>query len=198
VSVNAAFRELTGHDANKIVGRKVGDLQLWESDTELESARRDAKDDGSFRNREARLLHKDGTSIDCLVSTETISVPGKRRLLWLFQDITERRRSEAQLVDAIDAVMKDATWLSRSIVDKLATLRRPGPQAPIANLSTREREILALICDDLDDKMIAEQLDLSRNTVRNHVARIYAKIGVNRRSGAVVWGRERGMGSRLT
>ena len=43
---------------------------------------------------------------------------------------------------------------------------------------------------------IAARLGLSRNTVRNHVARLYAKIGVNRRSGAVVWGRERGMGTR--
>ncbi|RYY05510.1 MAG: LuxR family transcriptional regulator, partial [Alphaproteobacteria bacterium] len=51
------------------------------------------------------------------------------------------------------------------------------------------------ICDDLDDGAIAERLGLSRNTVRNHVARIYAKIGVNRRSGAVVWGQARGMGS---
>ena len=119
-------------------------------------------------------------------------------MLWLYQDITERRQSEAELIDAIDAVMKDASWLSRSIVDKLATLRRRGPHAPAVDLSPREREILALICDDLDDTAIAGQLGVSRNTVRNHVASIYGKIGVNRRSGAVVWGRERGMGRRQT
>ena len=43
---------------------------------------------------------------------------------------------------------------------------------------------------------IAARLGLSRNTVRNHVARLYAKIGVNRRGGAVEWGRERGMRTR--
>lgn len=48
--------------------------------------------------------------------------------------------------------------------------------------------------DDLDDTAIADRLSISRNTVRNHVASIYAKIGTSRRSGAVVWGRERGMG----
>jgi len=31
--------------------------------------------------------------------------------------------------------------------------------------------------------------------VRNHVATLYGKIGVNRRSAAVVWGRERGFGA---
>ena len=45
-------------------------------------------------------------------------------------------------------------------------------------------------------RAISRKLGLSRNTVRNHVARLYAKIGVNRRSAAVIWGRERGMGRR--
>ena len=84
-------------------------------------------------------------------------------------------------------------------MDKLATLRNPrtsaGASAPVADLSQREREVLELICQDLDDAAIADRLDLSRNTVRNHVARLYAKIGVNRRSAAVVWAHERGVGA---
>jgi DNA-binding NarL/FixJ family response regulator len=115
--------------------------------------------------------------------------------LWVYQDVTERRRDELELAKAIDEVMQDTSWLSRSILDKLATLRRPQTQSPAEDLSPREREVLGLICDDLDDTAIAERLSLSRNTVRNHVARIYAKLGVSRRSGAVIWGRERGMGS---
>jgi DNA-binding CsgD family transcriptional regulator len=39
----------------------------------------------------------------------------------------------------------------------------------------------------LADKMIAERLSLSGNTVRNHVASIYAEIGVNRRAAAIAW-----------
>ena len=38
----------------------------------------------------------------------------------------------------------------------------------------------------------------SANTVRNHVSRLYAKIGVNRRSAAVIWARERGIGGRAS
>jgi DNA-binding NarL/FixJ family response regulator len=118
-------------------------------------------------------------------------------VLWLYQDISARRRSELELVEAIEAVMKDANWLSRSIMDKLATLRGPRGAALVkkdaADISPREREVLELICQGVDDSGIAEKLALSRNTVRNHVARLYAKIGVNRRSAAIVWARERGI-----
>jgi DNA-binding CsgD family transcriptional regulator len=60
-------------------------------------------------------------------------------------------------------------------------------------LTPREREVLSLICKGHDDADIASMLKLSRNTVRNHISTLYGKIGVNRRSAAVVWGRERGM-----
>jgi DNA-binding CsgD family transcriptional regulator len=44
----------------------------------------------------------------------------------------------------------------------------------------------------LGDAEIAKKLGLTRNTVRNHVARIYNKTGVHSRAAAVVWARERG------
>ena len=195
-SVNAAFRKLTGYEEDVSVGRTASELRLWDDAEVRKAAEREVQERGSLRDQEARLLPKDGAQVDCLVSAETVSVHDAGCVLWLFQDITERRRSEAELVDAIDAVMTDASWLSQSIMDRLATLRRPGSAAPAVELSPREREILELICSDMDDRTIAERLALSRNTVRNHVARLYAKISVNRRSGAVVWGRERGIGSR--
>ncbi|QAY78851.1 PAS domain S-box protein [Sphingosinicella sp. BN140058] len=194
--VNAAFRRLTDYGGDDAVGRTAHDLQLWESSTRREALERALSEQGSIRNADGRLVSRNGVPVDCTVSAETISVEGAPCVLWLYQDVTERRRSEAELADAIDEVMKDASWLSHAILDKLATLRRPETRAAAIELSPREREILDLICDDLDDDAIAERLGIARNTVRNHVARLYAKIGVNRRSGAVVWGRERGMGTR--
>ena len=194
-SVNGAFRRLTGYAEHDLIGRTADELSLWESSEQREAAERTVQEHGSLRDCADRLMTRSGAIVDCVVSAETISVQGTPCNLWLYQDVTERRRTEQELVDAIDEVMKDASWLSRSIMDKLATLRRPGPPTPSADLSPREREILELICSDLDDAAIAARLNLSRNTVRNHVARLYAKIGVNRRSGAVVWGRERGIGT---
>ncbi len=193
-SVNAAFLLLTGWDKEQATGRTADDLQLWNDAGHRAAAEREVKDRGGFRNWDVRLLAKDNSQIDCLASTETISMHGTPCVIWIYQDITERRRTELELVEAIEGVMKDASWLSRSIVDKLAMLRRPASPLPATDLSAREREILSLVCKDFDDATIADSLGLSRNTVRNHIARIYAKIGVNRRSGAVIWGRERGMG----
>ncbi|MEG3126010.1 PAS domain S-box protein [Sphingomonas sp. GB1N7] len=199
INLNDAFRRLTGYSGHDAIGRVAEDLQLRNDAQQRLGLEEEVHRRGGFRGHDVRVLGKDGVAIDCIASAERISVHGDECVLWLYQDITDRRRSELELVEAIEAVMKDANWLSRSIMDKLATLRNPRAgernAPPAADISPREREVLDLICQDLDDAGIAERLGLSRNTVRNHVARLYAKIGVNRRSAAVVWARERGVGS---
>ncbi|MHA6724230.1 PAS domain S-box protein [Sphingomonas sp. RS2018] len=191
-ATNAAFRALTGSKSDSDDATGTARLSLWPDGEQGTALQQELSKQGTLRDRGIRVSTTDGGTIDCLVSAETI---GTHSILWLLQDVTKRLNRERELADAIDAVFKDASWLSRSILDKLATLRQPAPSAPAVDLTPREREILELICDNLDDGMIADRLALSRNTVRNHVARVYAKIGVNRRSGAVVWGRERGIGS---
>jgi PAS domain S-box-containing protein len=193
--VNASFTELTGYDATEIMGRPLGEVELWETSAmrrEIEAAIDSGCD---LRSHEARIQAKDGARIDCLVSTEAIPLGGDACVLWAFQDITQRKATEIELVEAIEAVMKDTSWFSRSIMDKLARLRAPQAEVDgpgLEDLTAREREVLALICRGYDDKTIARTLNVAGNTVRNHVARIYAKIGVNRRIAAVTWARARG------
>ncbi|MGF9762222.1 response regulator transcription factor [Microvirga sp. 0TCS3.31] len=100
--------------------------------------------------------------------------------------------------------MADASWFSRGVVEKLAALRhppRPGQSpaqaqatASVADLTPREREVLTLVCQGKSDPEIGTELKLARNTVRNHIASLYQKLGVNRRSALIVWARERGIG----
>ena len=195
--VNAAFAALSGLDPQAIIGKRLGDSGLWETAATQHAIEAALQSGEPLHNFETRMKTSDGAVLDIVVSTETMQLRNADCVLWAFQDITARKHSETELVEAIEAVMKDTTWFSRSIMDKLARLRAPEPLQPsveIEELTVREREVLALICRGLDDKLIARELDVSSNTVRNHVARIYAKIGVNRRNAAVAWARERGFG----
>jgi len=53
-------------------------------------------------------------------------------------------------------------------------------------LSVREAEIMSLIADGHSNGEIAAQLVLAEKTVKNHVNRIYAKLGAESRSAAIV------------
>ncbi len=59
-------------------------------------------------------------------------------------------------------------------------------------LSPREREVLRLVCDGLGNKEIAQRLYLSLRTVENHLAAVYAKLGVASRTEAAVLAVRRG------
>jgi DNA-binding NarL/FixJ family response regulator len=72
----------------------------------------------------------------------------------------------------------------------------PGldPAAAFPQLTTREREILDLIAAGRDNADIAARLFVSPNTLRNHISRIFAKLGLANRAQAIVRAREAGLG----
>src|SRR5262245_11076308 len=72
----------------------------------------------------------------------------------------------------------------RSVLAPEAPARLAG-EPPAALLSSREREVLALIANGLSDQEIAEQLFLSPHTVHRHVANIRHKLGRGSRTAAV-------------
>lgn len=59
-------------------------------------------------------------------------------------------------------------------------------------LTPREREVLALIAEGLGNAQIAQRLDISEKTVRNHVSNLFDKLGVWTRAQAIVFALERG------
>ena len=61
-----------------------------------------------------------------------------------------------------------------------------------AVLSAREREVLALMTDGLSNARIAEQLQISEKTARNHASNLFDKLGVRSRAEAIVFARDRG------
>ena len=60
-------------------------------------------------------------------------------------------------------------------------------------ISVREREVLAEIVAGRSNKEIAARLKVSPNTVKTHVARLFEKLGANRRTEAIRRARELGI-----
>jgi DNA-binding NarL/FixJ family response regulator len=67
-----------------------------------------------------------------------------------------------------------------------------GAPLPSSSLSARERELLELVASGLTNKSIARRLDLSINTVKYHLASIFAKLEARTRAEAVSEAARRG------
>jgi HD-GYP domain-containing protein (c-di-GMP phosphodiesterase class II) len=89
-----------------------------------------------------------------------------------------------------------ACRLDGEVVD--AVLRAAGhpvtrrPERP-SGLTTREIEILGLVARGLTNKEIAQRLQITAKTVRNHVEHVYSKIGVSNRAAASLFATEHGL-----
>ncbi|MFI2435900.1 response regulator [Streptomyces sp. NPDC018693] len=98
----------------------------------------------------------------------------------------------SDLVSAVRTVASGQSMLDPATTARLMrTLRTEPAPAPeespeLASLSPREREILTLIGDGLTNREIGQRLYLSEKTVKNHISRLLAKLGVQRRVQAAV------------
>ncbi|GAA2081484.1 response regulator transcription factor [Pseudolysinimonas kribbensis] len=101
-----------------------------------------------------------------------------------------------QLIDAVHTVARGEALLSPSVTTRLIErfVARADREAtgPIAALTARERDVLRAIADGLTNHEIARRLIVSDATVKTHVARILAKLGVRDRVQAVVLAYESG------
>lgn len=67
------------------------------------------------------------------------------------------------------------------------------PIATHERLTARELEVLALVAEGLDNRVIGRRLGVSRSTVKHHLEAIFAKLGVHGRMEAVREGMRRGL-----
>ena len=153
---------------------------------------------GGLQDVALPIPRPEGRAVDCFVATIQVMMDGKPSPVCVIQQTSEQKEP-SQLIAAIEAVMSDSSWLARMIVEKFNALRQGTRSSPRSSdldiLTGREREVLWLICEGRSDSEMGEMLHLSQNTVRNHIASLYRKIGVNRRSAAVIWARERALTS---
>jgi DNA-binding NarL/FixJ family response regulator len=112
--------------------------------------------------------------------------------------LLKRTRPE-ELIAAVHTVATGDSLLSpsvtRRVIDRMA--QQPTPELAghdkLDELTPREREVLELIARGLSNREIAEVLTLEESTVRTHVKRILAKLGLRDRVQAVIFAYETGI-----
>jgi DNA-binding NarL/FixJ family response regulator len=125
---------------------------------------------------------------------------------FLLKDVTAERLFDAvRVVAAGEALLAPA--VTRRLISEFTRLR-PSPEiagaAPadvLSRLTPRETEVLRLVAEGLSNPEVARRLVVTEETVKTHVSRVLAKLGLRDRtqavvaayeSGLIVPGRERG------
>lgn len=106
--------------------------------------------------------------------------------------------SADKLAEAIHTAMAGKPTLAPEAAQILIenTTRRPAREQ--FGLTDREMEVLELIASGLNNRQIADELFLSRSTIKTHVSNILTKLGVSSRTEAVAMSLERNIIPRST
>lgn len=109
----------------------------------------------------------------------------------LVKAVREVSKGNYVLNDAVLAKPQVATWLINQF-EQTQVNDADGAEFAFQPLSTREMEILTCITRGKSNKEIAQQLGISRQTVKNHMTSILRKLAVNDRTQAAVYALRRG------
>ncbi|WP_069163489.1 response regulator [Nocardia altamirensis] len=155
--------------------------------------------------------------LDGLTATETIVAVGGTRVLVLTtydSDANLYRALQAgasgfllkslppeELVAAIRIAARGDALIDPSMTRRLAarfatTLAPPHTPPEVEQLTARELEVLLLLADAHSNAEIAARLGVGEETVKTHVSRVLAKLGVRDRIHAVVYAHQHGLVSR--
>lgn len=102
-----------------------------------------------------------------------------------------------ELMRAVRTVAAGDCWLDPAVTARVLaayrTVRDTPRPAGADELTTRERDVLAAIGSGMSNTEIAAALSISELTVKSHVGRIFAKLGLRDRAAAIVYAFDRGI-----
>ena len=103
--------------------------------------------------------------------------------------LKDRVADVAEFLDALDRVAAGGSVLDPEVVAQLLARSRH----PLAGLTAREREVLALIGQGRSNAEIATSLFVGEGTVKTHINHVFSKLGLRDRAAAVVFAFDHGL-----
>jgi DNA-binding NarL/FixJ family response regulator len=106
--------------------------------------------------------------------------------------------NQADIVRAVHAVGAGGAMFGPAVAQRMLEFfahAQTRPAAVFPQLTDRERDVLDLVAQGLNNGRIARRLSISEKTVRNHVSNIFTKLAVVDRAQAVIRAREGGLGT---
>jgi DNA-binding NarL/FixJ family response regulator len=145
---------------------------------------------------------------DGIEATRAILTQAPETAVLVLTSFSDRRRiTDALAAGAVGYLLKDAS--AEEVVRGIRVAAEGGspldPRAarslleaksapdPLAGISPREREVLALLLEGMPNKLIARRLEISEKTVKSHLTSIFRQIGVTDRVQAIIWVERQGL-----
>jgi DNA-binding NarL/FixJ family response regulator len=92
--------------------------------------------------------------------------------------LKERVSDLDQLVNAIREVARGGSVVDAKVVENLIAARTRNKRSALADLTPREREVLAAVAQGQNNAAIAEGLHLTEGAVEKHISSIFSKLGL--------------------
>jgi len=184
---NSSARQVLGYEPQEVLGRHCFKVLQGKDENSCVVCRKNclaiemAAREAPIPTRDMSARRKSGDRVWLGVST--LVLPSRWHELYvlahLFRDVGRLKELERNHKQLLRTVALAASGIPAETSERLPELGAPE------KLSGREREVLWLLAYGASTRTIADRLFISTATVRNHVSRIFAKLGVHSRLEAV-------------
>ncbi|HTT75901.1 MAG TPA: response regulator, partial [Candidatus Binataceae bacterium] len=125
LAVNEASRRMYGYSEEEFIGLRNPELNLWINESDRQDYLRRLREEGRVRNLEAQVRTKHGKTLVAELSAEMVQIAGEDCVVAIAQDISERKRIEAELVAAREEAVAASEAKSNFLSSMSHEIRTP-------------------------------------------------------------------------